>query len=162
MWGAFVKCHSDIAVEQILNLHRSFGCQFIGRPIDMRAKGHALFVKLAQLGQRHHLKPAGIGDNRPGPIHKFMQPAHGRHPFRRRPQHQMIGVANGKFGPRRTRGVGIGRLDRRGGGGNHKGGRFERAMRCRHASATGGLIVGKDVKSKGFHGVGHSSTGVKF
>ena len=64
----------------------------------MRAEGDAVFGQLAQLGQRHDLKAAAIGQDRAGPAHEFVQAAEPRHPFGAGPQHQVIGVAEDDVG----------------------------------------------------------------
>ncbi|MNT34611.1 hypothetical protein D3C72_1706050 [compost metagenome] len=59
----------------------------------MAAEGYALLGQLAELGQRHDLEAAAIGEDRPLPIHEVMQPAQACHPLGARPQHQVIGIA---------------------------------------------------------------------
>ena len=54
----------------------------------------------AQRRKRHHLKAAGIGQDRIRPAHEGMQPAERRDALGRRPQHQMIGVAEENVGAR--------------------------------------------------------------
>ena len=44
---------------------------------EMRAKGDAGLADLAQFRQRHDLEPAGIGQDRMGPVHEAVQPAQG-------------------------------------------------------------------------------------
>ena len=40
------------------------GVSAMRRAVEMRAERHAVLVELAQLGQRHHLEAAGIGQDR--------------------------------------------------------------------------------------------------
>ena len=59
----------------------------------MRGKGDPFLCDFPQLRQAEHLKPAGIGKDRPVPSGKAVQAAQFGHIFIARPQMQMIGVA---------------------------------------------------------------------
>ena len=61
--------------------------------VKVRLEHRALFGDFPKLGKRHHLKPAGIGQNRTRPVHKFMQSAQSGHPLCTGTQHQMVGIA---------------------------------------------------------------------
>ena len=73
----------------------------MARAVDMRLEGHAALVELAQLGERHDLEAAGIGEDRPGPVHEVMQAAERGDALGARAQHQMIGVGEHDIGAER-------------------------------------------------------------
>ena len=58
----------------------------------MRGERHALFLDLAQLCERKHLKAAGIGQDRTVPGHEFVDAAELAHDFVARAQMQVVGV----------------------------------------------------------------------
>ena len=97
----FVELHLDVGAEQALDLHRALRRQMMPRAVDMGLKGHAAFVELAQLRERHDLKAAGIGEDRPWPVHELMQAAERGDALGARPQHQMIGVGEHDIGAER-------------------------------------------------------------
>jgi len=53
----------------------------------MRPKRHALLGQFAQTSERHDLKPTGIGEDRPVPVHELVQAAQPLDPRRRGAQH---------------------------------------------------------------------------
>ncbi len=67
--------------------------------VDVTLEGRTLFGDLAQLLERKNLEAAAVGQDRARPVHEGMKPAKTAHPFRTRPQHQMIGVAQHNVGP---------------------------------------------------------------
>ena len=95
---AFVELHRDVGAEQRLDLDRALGRELDRRAVEVRAEGHALVLDLAQLRQRHHLEAAGIGEDRPRPVHEPMQAAERRDALGAGPQHQVIGVGEHDVG----------------------------------------------------------------
>ena len=87
-------------------------------------------VDLPQRRERHHLKAAGIGQDRVRPVHECMQPAKRGDALRRRPQHQMIGVAEQNLGARGAHVIVMHALDRGLRADRHEGRRVHR----RHAA----------------------------
>src|SRR5208283_1138493 len=83
------------------------------RTVEVGLKGDTSFIELPELGERHYLEAAGIGQNRPWPAHEFMQATEASDPLGPGPQHQMIHVAQNDFGPGRAHLLGQHRLDRR-------------------------------------------------
>ena len=63
------------------------------RPVQMRAKRHALFGYLPQITKTENLESARIGQNRARPRHEPVQAAHPSHLLDSRPQIKMIGIA---------------------------------------------------------------------
>ncbi len=61
-------------------------------------KVDALLGQFPQFRQRHHLKPAAIGQDRMRPAGEFMQAAKPRHALGAGPQHQVVGVAQDDVG----------------------------------------------------------------
>ena len=78
---ALVELHLDVRAQKTLHLHRSLGRQFVARSVDMRLEGHAALAELAQPGEAHHLKAAGVGEDGMGPVHEFVQAAERRDPL---------------------------------------------------------------------------------
>ncbi len=64
----------------------------------MRAERHRGLGDLAQLGQRHHLEAAGVGQHGAAPAGEALQAAKRRDALGARPQHQVIGVAEHDVG----------------------------------------------------------------
>ncbi len=65
----------------------------------MRLKGGPRFFDLADLRQRHNLKAAGVGQDRPFPTDELVKPAKLGHLLCTGAQHQMIGIAKNNIGP---------------------------------------------------------------
>ena len=101
----------------------------------------SVLVHFPKLGQRPHLKAAGIGQDRPRPVHEFVQPAQSSNPFRPRAQHQVIGVGENALGAGFGDRVRRHRLDRSGGADGHERWRVDGPMR-RQQAAGPGLAVG--------------------
>ncbi len=125
---AFVECHGDGGVQQVLNFGRAFRRQFHTLTVDVTGKGHAFLIQLPQTGQRHDLKAARIGEDRARPVHEFVQAAKRGDPLGARAQHQVIGVAQndrraGRFDRCRQH-----RLDRARGADRHENRRLEGAV----------------------------------
>ena len=58
----------------------------------MRPKRYPIFSQFPQIRQRHHLESAGIRQDRPTPVHEFMQSSQGLNSLGSVPEHQMISV----------------------------------------------------------------------
>ncbi|MPM76736.1 hypothetical protein SDC9_123735 [bioreactor metagenome] len=89
---AFVKRHRNVAAKVGLNLHGLLRPHENPMPVDVGGKGHALLPDLPQGGQRKHLKPTGIRENRAVPTHEPVQSAHLPHNPVAGPQMQVVGV----------------------------------------------------------------------
>ncbi len=141
----------DVGIEKRLDFQRSFRCQPKGRAVEMGLKSDPVLVDLPQRCQRHHLKAAGVGEDRPRPVGEGMQPAKRRHPFGARPQHQVVGVAEDDVGAEFPHLVGIHRLDGAGRADRHEGRRTDDAARQREAAGTGGAVGRRDGKIDAAH-----------
>ena len=107
----------------------------------MRSERHAFFGQLAQIGQRHDLKAAAIGQDRLVPVHELVQTTQPRDPLRRGAQHQVIGIAQQDVSARGCHAFGHHRLDGGRSPNRHKGrGPNVAARRVDHAGAC--LAVG--------------------
>ncbi len=140
--GAFVKRHGDGRSQQMLDFHRPFRRQGKFAPVDMAFERNTIFGNLAQLGQRHHLIPAAIGQDRLVPIHEFVQTAKACNAFRTGAQHQVICIAQKNL---RTRIGDIFRqhaLDRGSRSNRHEGRGIDHAVGGMNAAETG-LAVGR-------------------
>jgi len=121
----------------------------------MAFEGHALFRQLAQPRQAHHLKPAGIGEDRLVPVHELMQPAQTVDPFGSGAQHQMIGIAQQDIRTGRGDAFGHHRLDRGGSAHRHEGRRANIAPRGRDDTGTRRTIAGLKIEREFFHDCGY-------
>ncbi len=158
---AFVELHGDIGAEQVLHLDGPFRRQFHHGAVDVRAERHACLRHFAQGRQRHHLKSAGIGQDRMGPAHEGVQSAQSRDAFGARPQHQMIGIAENDIGARGTHVVVINAFDRRLRADRHESGRAHHAMRHGHRAGARGAVRCGQMECEWFprHGVIGTFTG---
>jgi hypothetical protein len=52
----------------------ALGRQFVARPVEMRLEHHAVLAHLAQLGQRHDLEAARVGEDRAVPVDEPVSP----------------------------------------------------------------------------------------
>ena len=75
-----------------MDLNRALRREFDPGAVKMRLEHHSVFVEHPQLGERHDLKAARIGQNRLVPVHEPMQPAETVNHFGAGPEHQMIGI----------------------------------------------------------------------
>jgi len=149
--GAFVEGHGDVGIQPVLDLHRPFGAQMVARPVMVRLEGDAGFVELAQLGKAHHLEAAGIGQDRPRPVHEAVQAAQPLDPLGGGAQHQVIGVAQKDLRPGRRHRFGGHRLHRRLGADRHEGRGVDRPVRGVQAPQTGVAVPGQKVEAKSGH-----------
>ena len=76
----------------------ALGRQHVARAVDVALEGDRLLRHLGDLGQRHDLEAAGVGEDRPLPAHEAVQAAEPRHPLGAGPQHQVVGVAEDDVG----------------------------------------------------------------
>ncbi len=136
------------------------GRQVVLAAVDVRAEGHAVVGQLAQVGQRHHLEAAGIGQDRPGPVHEPVQPAQPLDPLRARPQHQVIGVAEHDLGARSPHRVGRHRLDRRRGADRHEGRRLDGAVGGVQPAAPRRAVGGERLEAEAGHAGALQQAGV--
>ena len=72
---ALVEHHGDVGTERELNLGSFLWSEQMLRAIEMRAEAHAFVGDFAKLGKAEDLKAAGIGEDRAGPGHEFVQAA---------------------------------------------------------------------------------------
>src|SRR5690606_34727373 len=130
--------------------------QLISRAVDMRLERNTLLGELPQLGQRHDLEAAAVGENRSLPVHEIMQPPQYRNAFRARPQHQVIGIAKQDVRACLPNLFGIHGLDGAGRAHRHEGGRVDLAAWRIDAATTGCAIRGEKGEVDLFHGAGSS------
>jgi len=127
---AFVQLHDDVAAEQVgLDLHRAFGRQHMLAAVQMAGEGDGLFRDLADAAQAHDLEAAAVGEDRPVPAHEAVEAAQPLHPLGRRPQHQVVGVAQNDVGPGLDDLINRQGLDRAGRADGHEGRRADVAAR---------------------------------
>ena len=126
---ALVEHHRDGGAEKTLHLDRAFGGKQVAAAVDVRLEGDALLVDRAQLGERHHLVAARIGQHRTRPVHEAAQAAEPGDALGAGPEHQVVGVAEHDLGSRGGERLGRHSLHRRRGAHRHEGGRLDRPVR---------------------------------
>ena len=149
---AFVELHGDVGAEQMLDLDRALGRKFNHGAVEVGAEGHAFVLDLAQLRQRHDLEAAGIGENRPRPIHEAVQAAERCDAFSARTQHQVIGVGKHDVGAGCTHRLGREAFHRCLGADRQEGRGSDCAVRRRDLAAAGNAIGGQQTERES---VGH-------
>ncbi len=117
----------------------------------MALEGHPVLADLGDLGQRHHLEAAAVGQDRPLPAHQVMQAAQPLHPLGPGPEHQVIGVAEQDVGPGLAHLIHRQRLHRAGRGHRHEGGRADLAPGGGEDAGAGGAVAGVDGEGEGAH-----------
>ena len=147
---AFVELHDDVAIEQVLDLDRALGREFVLRAVDMALECHALFGELAQRGEAHHLKPARIREDRVRPARHLVQPAKLGDPLRAGAQHQVIRIAEDDVGAGLAHLFHVKALHRAGGADRHEGWRADLAARHRDAAGTGRAVARLDGEGEVF------------
>ena len=125
---AFVQHHGDVAVQLMLNRHGTRRGQMVTRAVGMRAEHHAVLLDGAELGERHHLEAARIGEDGPRPVHELVQAAEARDALCAGPDHQVIGVAEHHLGAARPHRIDREALDRRLSPHRHEGRRAHRPV----------------------------------
>ena len=145
---AFVELHGDVGAEQNLHLDGALRRQCDHGAVEMGAERDALFLDFAQGRKRHHLKTAGIGQDRMRPAHERVQPAERRDPLGRRPQHQMIGVGEQDIGAGRAHIVMMHALDRRLRADRHERRRAHDAVRRCHLAGARGAVGGGEAEGE--------------
>src|SRR5262249_27671771 len=96
---AFVELHGDICAEQYLDLDRPLGRELNHRSVDVRAEPYGVLLDLAEVGERHDLEPAGVGQDRQRPVHELVQTAERGDSLRAWAEHEVISVAEHDLGP---------------------------------------------------------------
>ncbi len=123
----------------------AFRGEAVAAPVEVGAEGDAVLVDLAQRTERHHLKPARIGEDRPRPVHEPVQAAKPRDALRAGAEEEVIGIGEHHLRPRRPHRLRRHRLDRGRGADRHETGGEHLAMRGgetsspRRAGGGGGL-----------------------
>ena len=128
IFQALVELHLDVGAKQALDFHGPLWREFIASPVNMRLEYGPLLRDLADLCQRHDLKAAAVGQDRPVPADELVQAAELCHFLRTGPQHQMIGVAQNDIGARLFHLVEVESLHRAHRADRHEGRRANVAM----------------------------------
>ncbi len=68
-----VQHHHDVRAKSFLHLNRFFRAEKELAAVQVRAELRALLGDFGQLLQAEYLEPAGIGENRPVPVHELVQ-----------------------------------------------------------------------------------------
>ena len=90
--GTFVQYHGDVRAERLLDRHDALRREAVQAAVDMAAKGHAVIVQPAVVGQAEDLIAAGIGEDGAVIGHKSVQPAQALDQLMAGAQIEVIGV----------------------------------------------------------------------
>jgi hypothetical protein len=117
-----------------LHLDGAFRREVDRGAVEMGLEGDAVLADPAELGERHHLKAARVGQDRPFPMHECVQPTKLGDAFGAGAQHQMIGVAENDVGAGGGNVLGEHRFYRGAGADRHEGRRADQPA-WRHDNA---------------------------
>ncbi len=90
---ALIKDHDDVRAQRALHLHGFFRPHEHLGTINRRGEVHPLLLDLAHGTQTEYLKAAGVGQNRPLPLHEIVQVTVPADHLGPRAQPQMEGIA---------------------------------------------------------------------
>src|SRR5713101_5271373 len=139
---ALVEAHQHVRAELTLHLHRALRGEQVLAPVEVAAEEGSLVRDLALLGQRVDLETARVGEDRSGPAHEAVEPAHLRDHLRPRAQKQVIGIAEDDLRADARQVVGSDRLHRARRPHGHELRRVDAAVRqLEHAAAGGAVLV---------------------
>ena len=133
------------------------GVEHVARTVDVRLKGHSRLVELAELRQGHDLEAAGIGQDRPRPVHEAMQAAEFGDALGAGAQHEMISIGQNDVG---TEGVDLARMhsfDGRGCSHGHERRGADQAAFERDHTASRGAVRCMEIKSQRLNHVSHAA-----
>ena len=151
---ALVELHLDGRAEEMLNFHGALRRQLMTAAIDVRSKGDAALVDVPELGERHHLEAARVGQDRTWPADEAVEAAEPGDAFGTRTQHQVVGVAEDDVGAELLQLIEIDGLHRSGGADRHEGRGADPAAR-RVDDAEAGIAVLADNPKAEVGGVRH-------
>jgi len=92
-----IESHGDRGGQVRLNSHALFRSHKNDMSVNVRMKGHAFFLDLAQFRERKDLKAAGVRQDRSVPVHEFPDSSHFPDDFIPRAEMEMVGVAEFDF-----------------------------------------------------------------
>ena len=94
----FVQGHDDVGAQLFLGVHDRLRRELLQAAVDVRAKGHAVTIDLAHVGQAKDLVAARIGQDRPVPVHELVQPAHTGYEVGAGTEKEVIGIGQDEPG----------------------------------------------------------------
>ena len=144
-----VEHHRDVRPQGGLDLHALLGAQEMQRAVDVRTEPHALVVDRPHARQGEHLEPAGIGEDRPGPVHESVQPAQFGHHVVPRTEVEVIRVAQDHLSAAPGDLLGRDSLDRAGRADGHERRRLHVAPRGRQAPDPRGAVPTEQFETEG-------------
>jgi hypothetical protein len=163
---ALIEGERDVGAEAGLNLHRDLGREEQLAAVAGRAEAGALLgdldlgavvafastplhlVRHAPVGERKDLETAGIGDQRPVPVHEPVQVPGGGDPLVPRRVEQVVGVAEDQLVAEPDDLVGVEPPHRPLGGQRDEGRRLDRAVRGRDDARAGCPVAGVDAEAE--------------
>jgi hypothetical protein len=144
--------HDDVGADPVgLNLDRALGGEHVAAAVDVAREGDRLLRHFRDVGQRHDLEAARVGEDRPAPAHEPMQPAQPGQPLGPGPQHQMVGVAQDDVSAGLPDLLDGQRLNRSRGADRHERRRTHLAPERAQDAGAGGAVGCGDLEGKGGH-----------
>jgi hypothetical protein len=107
-----IELHDHVGTEVSLDAHDALRGEVASRAVDVALELDAVLVHGAQRGEREHLEAAGVGEDRPVPLHELVQSAELAHEVVAGTQMQVIRVGEDHLRVHRAQVVGVERLDR--------------------------------------------------
>ena len=132
-----VERHRHVRPEERLDLHRPLGGEPMRRAVEVRGEGHPVVVDPPQVGQAEDLEAARIGQDRSVPAHEPMQAAEAARSARRRPQAEVVRVAEDHLRAGRAQVAGVSAFTVAWVPTGMNCGRVDRAVRCRQCGPAG-------------------------
>ncbi len=127
-----------------------------GGAVDMGLEGDAAVVDAPQLGQRHDLIAAAVGEDRLVPMHEAVQAAELGDALRAGPEHQMVGIGEQDVGAGSRHVLGEHGLDRGAGADRHEGWRAHDPARRHDGAGPRAAVARLDREGEGSAMAPHS------
>ena len=132
-----LQCHGDVGSEGPLDFDGTLWCDLAPASVDVRLELDAVFLDLAQVGQRKSLVAAAIGENRALPVHELVKAPKLANELMTGPEVEVVGVAKNDLGTQFFKIFRGDCLDSRLGSNRHKYWCFDLAVQCVDNAAPG-------------------------
>ena len=103
--NALIEHHHDIAPDHLLHFDAGFRREQVRVAVHITLEARPFFLHGSGTGKGENLKPTGVSQHRPIPVHEAMDTAEFLENFRAGAEQQMIGVGEQHAGARRFQGI---------------------------------------------------------
>ena len=97
--NTLVEHHHDVTPDGLLRLDAQLGAEKNGLSVQITLENGPLLAHRTRMRERKNLEPSGVGEHRPLPAHKTMDPAGPPENLCARAQEQMVGVGQEHLRP---------------------------------------------------------------